>query len=323
MKIFYQKTSRNGHHKRVYFCGIKIFSYKNKKAATEPELVILRAGICNRLKGFFSFLRLQHTPNKEILMYWKKDGTSVNKNFYELFDFDFPLIREVSTKPTDCYSFHVSWRLLLKPGELPASFKQTYPRDPKHPDIPTIDLEYNRIPKNIQSLYLPYFELLKPSSAVRQRMNDIKMPEKYVAVHIRLSKEWATWNRGGYEQIPLFVKAMKKYPQDTLFFLASFDKYVSDTIKKAFPNRILELPNKDLESSIDAVAELYLLSGGTDLIATYGSSFSEVAWWLSRCSQKVTVVGTRDAWKNGGMPDKSKSIKLFGIKIWRYKKPAK
>ena len=40
-----------------------------------------------------------------------------------------------------------------------------------------------------------------------------------------------------------------------------------------------------------------------DLIATYGSSFSEVAWWLSRCSQKVTVVGTRKEWKNGGLPD--------------------
>lgn len=302
MKLFYKEKKSNG-RRHIYLCGIKIASYKKKKATNEPELIILSAGICNRLKGLFSFLRLQHTPNKEILMCWEKTGTSVNKNFYELFDFDFPLIHETSNKPNHSHPLAVSWRLLLKAGELPTSFKQTYPRNPNFPDIPTIDLEYNRIPKNIQSLYLPYFELLKPSSAVKKRMNDIKMPKKYVAVHIRLSKEWAKWNRGGYEQIPLFVKAMEKYPKDTLFFLASFDKYVSDTIKNSFPDRILELPNKDTESSIDAVAELYLLSGGTDLIATYGSSFSEVAWWLSRCSQKVTVVGTRDTWKNGGLPD--------------------
>lgn len=301
MKLFRKERLPNG-RRHIYFCGVKILSY-NKKKRTDVEYVILSAGICNRLKGFFSFLRIYHVANKKILMCWEKQGTSVNKNFFDLFDFNFPLLQEVSEKQARLIAFPISWRLLLKKGELNESFRQTYPRNPNYPDIPTIDLEYNRIPEHIRELYLPYFRLLKPSKIVKSRINEVKIPFEYVAVHIRISKEWADWNRGGYEQIPLFIEAMKKYPKDTMFFLASFDTHVSETIKKSFPNRIIELPNKDLESSIDAVAELYLLSKGKELIATYGSSFSEVAWWLSECSQKVTVVGKRDYWKNNGLPD--------------------
>ena len=302
--MFYKKLLPNGRI-HIYFCGLKIASYK-KKNPRKSEFIILEGGIGNRLKALFSFLRLCHVPGKKVFIYWKKEGTSVNNDFHELFDFNVCSLKEISEYTYVFQPLLTGWRLLLKKGELSEFFEQTYPRESDNPSLPTIDFEYNRIPQNIRDLYLPYFEQLKPSLSVISRMKQIQMPKKYVAVHIRLSKEWAFWNRGGYEQIPLFIKEMKKYPKDTVFFLASFDFYVSETIKKAFPGRIIELPDKNLESSIDAVAELYLLSKGTELIATYGSTFSEVAWWLSGCSQKVNVVGSRKNWKNDGHPDNVK-----------------
>ena len=77
---------------------------------------------------------------------------------------------------------------------------------------------------------------------------------------------------------------MKKYPKDTKFFLASCDVAVADEIKKAFPDRILELPEKDYLGDIDAIADLYLLAEGSKFIATFDHSFlrSGMVAWRSR-----------------------------------------
>ena len=41
---------------------------------------------------------------------------------------------------------------------------------------------------------------------------------------------------------------------------------------------------------------MYNLSKTPKMIATYGSTFCECAWWLGECRQEVTVIGSGDRW---------------------------
>ena len=56
---------------------------------------------------------------------------------------------------------------------------------------------------------------------------------------------------------------------------------ISNAVKAEFGLRVLELPNKNYTSMIDSTSDLYLLGLGHTLIVSDGSTFGEVAWWLS------------------------------------------
>ena len=70
----------------------------------------------------------------------------------------------------------------------------------------------------------------------------------------------------------------------------------SDKIKQRYGDRIIELPNKNYNSMIDAVADLFIMSYAEDAIYSYGSTFGELAFWLSEKLQKITIVGNNSGW---------------------------
>lgn len=259
-------------------------------------------GMCNRIKVFFSSLRFDADEEETLHMYWPVDGMSTT-SFFSLFTFDLFHIVEhnepFESKPGR-EEFNIGkkrvWRLDIADGEVPDGFTKAYPKT-KTEQAECIDLEYNRIPENVREAYKKYFEALKPSQAVLRRMAELQLPKYYVGVHIRLNEEWKQWNRSKGSGTKQFIRVMKKYPEDTKFFLASCDAKVAEEIKIAFPGRILELPEKDYLGDIDAIADLYLLAGSNELVATFGSSFSEVAWWLGGAKAKVKVVGSFLQWR--------------------------
>lgn len=258
------------------------------------------AGICNRIKRFFSALRFEIDKNEPLDFYWSR-GDLTNRGFYELFEFKPYAVNEIfcTTKIHDAEKREVGttnvWRLLVEDNELPKGFTKAFKKDKE--DKEYIDFEYERIPVSVREEYLKYFKELKPSKCVRERMeNGIEMPNHCVGVHIRIGRFWNEFGRGNRDGVEYYIEEMKKFSDDTLFFLASADETISARINQEFPGRIIELKNKSYTDSIDAVAELYLLGCTDTLIATYGSTFSEVAWWLGECKQKVVVVGEHD-WK--------------------------
>lgn len=252
------------------------------------------AGICNRLKRFITALRFEIDQNNTIDFYWSQ-GDLTNHSFNELFEFKTYKLNEIycTTKICDESKEEVGknnvWRLLVEDGELPLGFTKAFKKDDEKKEY--IDFEYERIPQKIQEEYLIYFDMLKPSKAVKDRMMGIKFPDNTVSVHIRAGRFWNEYGRGSRDSVNDFLEVMKKYPTDTKFFLAAADENVSARINEEFPGRVIELINKSYTDSIDAVAELYLLGQTNTLIATYGSTFSEVAWWLGGCKQKVVVAG--------------------------------
>ena len=268
------------------------------------QYIVLRntQGMCNRIKVFFSSLRFDADFNETLHMYWPIEGMS-RTPFLSLFSFDLLQIvehNEAFKSCSDRQEVNIGkkrvWRLDIEEGEVPPGFTKAYPKT-KTEQSECIDLEYNRIPEKVRDVYRKYFDALKPSENVSKRMNELKLPEYYVGVHIRLNEEWKQWNRSNGSGTRQFIRVMRKYPPNTMFFLASCDAKVAEEIKRHFPERVLELPKKDYLGDLDAIADLYLLAGSNELIATFGSSFSEVAWWLGGAKSKVRVVGSYFLWR--------------------------
>lgn len=263
-------------------------------------------GIANRIKRLFSAMRLYYGKYDTIDLHWPLKEMS-HSSFKELFEFkSFERINELNHSIFIDKGFckGVNWRLLIKPEELAHDFSKAYPQDNK--SIPCIDFEYNRIPEDIRDLYKHYFLSLRPAEKVQKLIDSVILPEKCISVHIRHNEDWKHWNRWDEGDIPRFIEIMKPYDDETYFFLACCDSNVRNVILEEFAGRIIELPNKKFNenSNLQDIAELYLLSKNKILIGTYGSTFSEVAWWLSGCSQEVKIIGSYDKWKNNGHPYK-------------------
>lgn len=286
----------------------------------------LQAGLANRIKRLFTSLRFEVDFTQTLDLYWSISDSIVTEGFSTLFDFDIGLnINEiicnekVILKNSKDVGKGNIFRLLVEDGELPSGFTQAYIKDISTKEY--IDFEYERIPYEVRKPYLKYFQSLKPSEKVLTRINQIDIPEKCVGVHVRLNNQWRQFNRGTDDVIEEYFAQMDSYPKDYKFYLASCDELISKKFKEVYGNRIIELIDKDFIGSIDAVADLYLLAKTKELIGAYISTFTEMAWWLSGCSQKVIIMGKKgyennieEAQKNGKINTLLKSILKRGIK---------
>lgn len=258
------------------------------------------AGICNRIKRLFSALRFNVNWDEPLDFYWSQ-GELTNHSFSELFTFDLFAFNEIycDTKvlmdDAKDVAADIGWRLKIKEHEVPEGFTQAFRKDKENEEY--IDFEYERIPSDIKKIYMNYFDALRPSKNVQKRIESVKMPENCVSVHVRQGRYWNEFSRGTKDSICSFIDVMSTYPNNVNFFLAAADETTSEVLKEEFSGRIVELPEKSFTDSIDAVAELYLLGMTNELIATYGSTFSEVAWWLGGGHQKVKIIGNVEEWK--------------------------
>lgn len=259
----------------------------------------LSAEICNRIKRFFSALRFEVNWNEPLDFYWSQ-GDLCNHAFSELFSFDLYKVNEIfcidKVNLEDSYDVGADndWRLLIKDDEVPEGFTKAFPPDDSSKEY--IDFEYNRIPENVKKEYKKYFDALLPTTDIEKRINQVALPPNTVSVHVGQSSERAEYYRVDKDSVCEYIDAMRKYPNDVFFFLVA-DELVANRIRNEFPDRIIELPEKDYYDAYDTVAELYLLGKTKELIATYGNTFSEVAWWLGGGKQNVTVVGRHDEGK--------------------------
>lgn len=279
--------------------GRDIKSDAEKKGAKQYISFGLSAGICNRIKRLFSALRFNVNWEKPLDVYWSL-GELTNRPFYELFKFDLYEFNEIPCKvkinKEDEYDVgsDIVWRLKVKDGELPDGFTKAYPKDDNSKEY--IDFEYERIPLNVLQIYMKYFNALRPSDQVQSRIESVRLPENCVSVHLRPGRYWNEYGRGNRDSIAPYIDEMKKLPEDTSFFLAAANEVFAEQVRREFPGRIIELPNKDFQDAIDAVAELYLLGKTKVLLATGASTFSEVAWWLGGGKQEVKVIGDARKW---------------------------
>ena len=288
-------STQNPQEKKKYIITQNELAGKTERVLNCFELA--HVGICNRLKQLFTNMRLHAGEYDTVNIYWPLKGL-VDKPFKDLFNYTgFPRVNEInhSIFLDEKYCEEGTWQLWLKSEE----FKELR----KH-GLQFLDFEFNNIPQPFIDLYKPYFMSLKPSRFVQTLMNTIELPEKCVAVHIRHMDDWKHWNRWGKNDIQAFIDEMHKYDSDTYFYAACQAKEVRQIIFEEFKDRVIALPrNYSIKDNIRDVADLFLLSKPKKFIGTYGSTFSECVWWLSGCKQEVTIIGSKDTWENGGLPD--------------------
>ena len=250
----------------------------------------LHVGLGNRLKKMISYLRVYHP--RHLNLYWDKEDW-VTSSFLDLFspqwgitvtEFNDPYLIENFAYPEPLW-LYVNQNILLAAKD---DFKDKQHR--------FIDTDYNDIPEEIIKIYKPWFENLHPSSKVQKRIDEVKLPQNAVAVQVRNAPDWDLALNGN-EPLEKFYKEMDKYPQDTIFYLSTMSKDVALPFYRRYPNRIMELPDKDYSSMIDATADMFILGRTKEAIFSFGSSFSEIGWWLGGAKTKVTIVGSRENWQ--------------------------
>ncbi|WP_200158998.1 hypothetical protein [Allochromatium vinosum] len=154
--------------------------------------------------------------------------------------------------------------------------------------FPAIDFCFERTPKKYIDLYLAFFSKLKPSGAVRNRIDEVQLTTDDVCVQVRNTID--PEDRKDVPTIESIVDCLRSFPVNKRFFISTLDQSISRVFYEEFPGRILELPSKQYRSMIDAAADLYLLSLGGTLLCSHGSTFGELAWWLGGGRQKVIMM---------------------------------
>jgi len=246
------------------------------------------SGIGNRLKKIISYIR--YYKPRHINLYWETENW-VPAKFTDLFQTDWNMTEY--NDPFLIKNFPYSEPLFEYVNTFNLLTVVTDFKDGKHTFI---DGAYNRIPPNILDIYRPYFTAIRPSKAVQKRIDEVRLPPNAVAVQIRNAPDWQNWFQGN-EPLETFFALMDKHPKDTIFYLSAMSKEVAAPFYERYPKRIIELPHKDYHSMVDAVADMYIIGQTENAIYAYGSSFSEVGWWLGGAKAKVEIAGSDKHWK--------------------------
>lgn len=178
------------------------------------------------------------------------------------------------------------WSFILPPELRREEFKHRWHFSPR----PTysVDWWFDRTPDDVKAYFLPFFNSLKPSKRVQERIKTCHLPENAIGVQIR-----NTDNRADIKDVASLdsmFAVMERFPTERPFFVSCMTADVSKAVRRRFGARVIELDNKDCHSMVDAVADMWLLGQCTDLIASPESTFSEVAWWWGGCRSKVTML---------------------------------
>lgn len=273
--------------------------YRSLFRALGKKLIIINIdymGVGNRLKLLAIYDRSYGLDGATL--YWNRKGW-VNCSLGEIVDIDGvqgfreyairenPFVPPIITHPEKPTFWERGYWRFDVGDELPDSYLIT--RGDR--TFPSIDFLYERTPEPYLSTYRAFFLRLKPSSAVRRRIEQVNVTREDVCVQVR-----NTVDEGDRANTPLlesYFERMRAFPDDTRFFISTLHESFTERFRAEFGGRIVELPNKDYRSMVDATADMYLLSMGHTLLPCAGSTFGEVAWWLGGGLQRVVEVPAR------------------------------
>jgi hypothetical protein len=255
-----------------------------------------KVGIGNRIFGLVNVIN--YFQPKKINLFWD-DKNWVNEKLFNLFDLNFSIeINEIN----DFSEFQKFSSKNITINTPPCDLRTKHGKK--------LAFLYNSIENQDIEEFKQYFKNILPSKSVQKRLKDVVLPDNCIALQIRNNPDWAEYGRN--EELELFYQQIDSLDKDNYFYLSAMNGEISGILKERYKNRIIELPNKSYSSMIDAVADLYVLGKCEKAIYSYGSTFSELAFWLSECKQEVITVGKGMNWI---VPDKKElknENKVFG-----------
>ena len=276
----------NGWHVVYNIFGIK---FKKKFVPQHYDVLNLiftaEEGIGNRIFGLINYVN--YTTPDVVNIYWDDKGW-VSAKFEEIFDYkpnyDFHEFNDIEVTKNWKNIWHGT-KTEITVTNPPVNLKALDDKELIYTDVSQVN--FNK--------YSQEFHKFAPSKKVLERIGDVCLPEEFVALQVRNSKDWDLYGRN--ESLELYFQEIEKFPPDTQFYISAMDEEISAIFKTKYPNRIIELPDKNYKSMIDAITDLYILSYAQKAIYSYGSTFGELAFWFSDKIQKISVVGNNEGWK--------------------------
>jgi len=201
----------------------------------------------------------------------------------------FQNLEKTTQEDLDKYPQVDGWRLEVEPEE--EDYIEIYK---------TIDLLYDNTPDYFVKKYSKVFSKLNINPEITQRVNEFcKEWENTIGLHVR---SWYCRRNSWYDS-SLYEFEIDKCDSTAKIFLCTDNADKADYFKNKYGNRIIQYPqnlytsshlaesghNYDVADNINAFIDMLLLSKCSKIIGTFGSSFTECAWWFSGCKAKVIV----------------------------------
>jgi hypothetical protein len=244
--------------------------------------VVLRtAALGNRIKSYAS-----HMARYDKVLIEKPTDVHLFENF------------ELAT-PEDIQKYpHTGsvWRLLVDEDE------QHYIQDL---NLNTIDFLYGRTPQYFIDKYVPIFESFKLKPDLQQIVDEITRDwdkENMVGINIR---SWLppidNCGRNVWVDFAGFEREVQKLDLNQKFFFSSDNLEINNYYRTTYPDQIITLPRSvnviandgcvdDIQQTKEAFLEMYLLSQcKKKIVCSFGSTFSEAAWWFGGCKAEVVT----------------------------------
>lgn len=181
------------------------------------------------------------------------------------------------------------WRLEVEPEE--EDYIEIYK---------TIDLLYDNTPDYFVEKYQKIFSKLNINPEITHRVNEFSKDwSDVIGLHVR---SWYCGRRSWHDS-SLFETEIDKCNPESKIFLCSDNSDIANHFKQKYGERVLQYPqnlyntphltesghNHDVSDNMNAFTDMLLLSKCPTIIGTFGSSFTECAWWFGGCKAKVIV----------------------------------
>lgn len=167
----------------------------------------------------------------------------------------------------------------------------------------SIDFKYTNIPSYIQTEYINVInrftindKILKNVSIFLKKMNN----EAFTGVHIRTWKTFGSLkdNRSDINRYNYFILNRHKfieYINNTPYkniFIATDNLYEIKFIVENIQNKNIFFYeyNDELHNMQNTFSEILILSRASELIGSSISTFTEMAWWHSKCNNNIKIV---------------------------------
>lgn len=307
-------------------------------------------GISNRLKCLVSMWRIGNLTNREFLLCWPRNFVC-GADFNDLFENNFQRIskEKLDSLKKEEYNFHDpndisiidsrekylisdTWRWAFLKGEnvtkyLPKEKDKNYPiyKSTTTPfqDYEGIDFVFHDISYEVKNEILKNLKKIKPIKKIRnkisefERKNDIK---NCVGIHIRRGDYLKGKDKLGFVSedksfIDRINELIKINPKEN-FFLCTDSEETQQKFKKLFGEKIITFTKTNFDRNgiiftQEGLIDLLILSKTKRILGTYGSTYTEMAWWIGECKPIMEIIINRENLKAYLKNFKSMNESLF------------
>jgi len=258
-------------------------------------------GLSCRINCLVSAMKFAEKTGRKLIIYWPKNhwcnctlSDLFENNFKEIYGRDLKKIiksKDYKIYIQDLKNFNDKKKFILINSSKFMGFSKE-----------NIQLKFKNIPKNIQKDILNYLGKLKINKKIQRNVDGFYnkfFKGDVIGIHLRKGDfKLIANNVGNVSSDEKFIEEIEKEIKinpKIKFLLATEDKETEEKFKKIFDKKIIVYPKKtkkrNEEGAVEeALIELLLLSKCKKISGSFGSTFTEMAWWIGECKPEIKII---------------------------------